>query len=103
MLLMACESMVTPAKNEYRFISPHVKDGRQRVSDEKYFGFTNGSGNEIVPLKYDAARDFSEGLAMVRVYKGDCELEQIACGHIDIMGKEVIAMHSNLAKALLQY
>jgi hypothetical protein len=92
MLLIACGGNEAPAKQEYRFVSPHVKDGRQRVSDDRHFGFTDGAGNEVVPLKYDAARDFSEGLAMVSVYKGDGELKQIACGYIDTTGKEVIAL-----------
>lgn len=33
--------------------------------EEGRYGFIDNKGNEIIPLKYDNARDFSEGLAAV--------------------------------------
>lgn len=55
-------------------------------SPQKY-GFINKKGEEILPPKYDEIDDFSEGLAMVRVYKrgksSNHAQEKYKCGYID--------------------
>ena len=48
------------------------------------FGFVNSKGKEIVPLKYDYADSFSEGLARVELNG--------KMGFIDTKGKEVISL-----------
>ena len=46
------------------------------------YGFIDKTGKEVIPLKYDNAFDFSEGLALVWLNE--------KCGYIDKTGKEVI-------------
>ena len=46
------------------------------------YGFIDKTGKEVIPIKYDDANSFSEGLAMVRLDK--------KYGFIDKTGKEVI-------------
>ncbi len=50
-------------------------EGRARIFQRSFgkghFGFIDRSGNEVVPCKYVAAHDFSEGLAVVAAYDAD--------------------------------
>ncbi len=51
------------------------EEGLARVAIRKdglwYFGFIDKEGNEVIPLIYADARDFSNGRAMVKVYADD--------------------------------
>lgn len=91
-LMYGCADQQLEKKSGYAFVSPHIKDGRQRVSNDRNFGFIDPKGVEVVPLKYDYANDFSEGLAMVSSYTGEGQLKTIACGFIDTLGREVIPL-----------
>jgi len=61
-------------------------EGLATVYDNGKFGYIDKSGNEVIPPKYDAASDFSEGLAAVRI--GDRNTGK--WGFIDKSGKEVL-------------
>ena len=54
-----------------------------RVNIRGKFGFISMSGDEITPVTYNHADDFSEGLAAVRLQNGKW-------GYIDATGKEGI-------------
>jgi hypothetical protein len=60
-------------------------------SSDKY-GFMDANGAEVVPLKYDYAHNFSEGLAAVKLNG--------KWGFIDKMGKEVIPLKYDNVSAL---
>lgn len=59
-------------------------DSFQIVWQSAYCGFANAQGQMITPFKYDDARDFSEGLARVKL-NGEY-------GFIDKQGREVIPL-----------
>lgn len=65
---------------------PAFSEGLAVVSMEgpsgRKFGFIDKNGNEVVPLKYDVAHSFKEGMAIVKLNE--------KWGFIDKNGKEVI-------------
>ena len=73
-------------------------DGLARVFKDKKYGFIDTTGREVVPCKYDDARDFREGMAYVELYSdrtinfntGWEMNEGRICGYIDKTGREVI-------------
>lgn len=50
---------------KYDFIYPFISENTMYVSNNDKFGFIDIDGNEIIPLIYDGAKNFSEGLAAV--------------------------------------
>jgi uncharacterized caspase-like protein len=57
------------------------------------YGYINRNGEEVIPLKYDDASDFSEGLARIAITnysKPSGEFVPLEYGFIDKTGKEVI-------------
>ena len=86
--------------------SPEEKAARKElvlVSLNDKYGFADENGNIVIPLKYDNAEDFSEGLAKVRLND--------KYGFIDKSGNEVIPLKydyacefsEGLAKVYLNY
>ena len=72
--------------------SPEEKVARKElclVSLNDKYGFADGNGNIVIPLKYDDAKDFSEGLASVKLNG--------KWGYIDKSGNEVIPLKYNEA------
>ena len=57
------------------------------------YGFVDKSGKEIIPVKYDSAWSFSEGLARVGLDK---------CGFIDKMGVEIIPFKYDVAESFIE-
>ncbi|UCS92171.1 WG repeat-containing protein [Echinicola marina] len=98
------ETLAQRKSGEYDFIGNFSKEGLARVLITAYdnqtnmnfskFGFVDKTGKEIIPLKYDGAEDFSEGLALVYIGYG---LDNIKIGFIDKSGKEVIPLQYNWA------
>jgi hypothetical protein len=82
----------------YRFPRVNFSEGLARVSKgdlfagEAKWGFIDKSGNETVPLTYDMVRDFSDGLAGVRIGK----FPQSKEGFIDKYGNVVIPLQYDL-------
>ena len=50
---------------KYDFIYPSISENSTYVTNAHKAGFIDFDGNEIIPLVYDAAKNFSEGLAAV--------------------------------------
>src|SRR5690606_21793504 len=92
--LVAIVIPTTSANREYaiRIVDelyvPHHTGVRYRPNSpvkkiNRKYGFIDKNGQEIVPLKYDEAMSFSEGMAKVRV--------QDKWGFVDQTGREVIS------------
>ncbi|MGV3603021.1 MAG: WG repeat-containing protein [Dyadobacter fermentans] len=67
-------------------------EGLVKISENDYnepFGFMNKKGEVVVPLKYQGASDFSEGLALVALND--------KWGYINPEGKEVIPLQYSRA------
>jgi len=96
--------------------NPRFSEGLARVcvSDENRsksanywgkYGFIDQTGKEVIPIQYDTAGDFSEGLAMVGVKNGRGTSTYIGfeydfdCGFIDKTGKEVIPLQYSSAES----
>ena len=58
------------------------------------WGFVDKTGREVVPLKYDFAQTFKEGLAVV--------IQNEKCGFIDKTGKEVIPLKYDGARGFIE-
>lgn len=72
---------------EYDWIDDYSED-MAIVSKNGKKGYINKSGSEIIPLKYDLAYPFKEGLAQVSVHSG----YTYNCGYINKAGNEVIPL-----------
>ncbi len=73
--------------------SPEEKAARKElvlVSLNGKYGFADENGNIVIPLKYDYAKDFSEGLALVKLNG--------KWGYIDKNGNEVTSLKYDYAK-----
>lgn len=56
------------------------------------FGFIDVNGRAVIPIEYNYAEDFSEGLAVVRHRTGKW-------GYIDTTGREAIPTQFNFAES----
>lgn len=72
-------------------------EGRARIFQRSFgkghFGFIDRSGNEVIPCKYVAAHDFSEGLAVVAAHDADHS------EYIDYSGRNVFGRTFPQAKS----
>lgn len=68
----------------------NFNNGLAKVMKYSVWGFINKLGIEVIPLKYTSVlRDFMEGLAYVREYKGtDNNAKENRYAYIDILGNE---------------
>lgn len=64
----------------------------KRAQSKGKWGFVTQAGKSVIPLKYDDAKDFSNGLAPVKLYN--------KWGFIDNTGKEVIPIKYNVVELL---
>lgn len=85
-------------KNTYEYVGNFSED-MALVKLERFYGFIDKTGKEVIPLRYESASDFSEGLA--RVFTGDFIFDEDGngsyigegkWGYIDKTGKEVIPL-----------
>lgn len=83
------ETVVPIASSGKYWMTGPEKNMRKRVAIGDKYGFINLSGEEVIPVIYEKAEDFSEGLAAVRL-KGKW-------GYIDNDGKTVIPFQYNSA------
>lgn len=65
-------------KKSYNFISSY-QEGRAVVSDKDRegdfrYGYLDRNGNEIIPLQYETASDFQDGVAIVKMRDGNFAL-----------------------------
>jgi hypothetical protein len=65
----------------------------QRAAVKGHFGFIDHTGKEVIPCKYVAAHDFSEGFAVVAVHDGDHS------EYIDYSGRNVFGKTFPRAKS----
>ncbi len=65
----------------------NYSDGAARVYLNGKYGYIDNTGNEVIPLIYDGAGDFSEGMAPVRIR----DKNKGKYGYIDKTGKTVIS------------
>jgi len=67
-----------------------MRSGRQIKPDDKY-GFIDTTGKEVIPLKFDEAMSFQDGMAAVYQYQGRAGgYTYSKLGYIDKTGKQVI-------------
>lgn len=71
-----------PARKAYDLVWPPI-DGLTKVRKNGRYGFIDADRREVIPLIYEAAWSFSEGLARVRKNHGKY-------GFIDKTGKEIV-------------
>lgn len=65
------------------------------------YGFLNAKGEVVVPARYESARPFSQGLAVVGNRDSEDGESRYRFGYIDLRGKEVIARTYALANSFL--
>ncbi|HHX92242.1 MAG TPA: WG repeat-containing protein [Clostridiales bacterium] len=67
-----------------------MRSGKQIKPDDKY-GFIDTTGKEVIPLKFDEAMSFQDGMAAVYQYQGRADgYTYNKIGYIDKTGKQVI-------------
>ena len=74
------EVIITDALSEavHRYSNiGNFHEGMAAVCRNEMWGYINSDGEEVIPCKYAAAFDFSEGLACVFVSENDCQIEFI--------------------------
>lgn len=58
---------IEPVRNQTHWEEGALSEGRQRICDEHIdYGFQDENGEVVIPIQYDHALDFSEGLAAVQ-------------------------------------
>jgi hypothetical protein len=79
---ISCKKYCVPTDNHSYLFGTGFREGLAAVSikidGNRKYGFIDKSGNEIIPLKYDAVRDFSCGIAIVGI--ADYNLETDSYG-----------------------
>ena len=70
---------------EYEYVGDVSSEGMRRVVIDGKVGYVDEKGREMIPVKYEEAWGFSEGLAIA-------SLDGKKWWHIDKTGKEVIPM-----------
>ena len=65
-----------------------IRVWRGTIGVRATYGYIDREGKEVIPLIYDGAFNFSEGLARVAIEDSGKE----KCGYIDTTGKEVIPL-----------
>ena len=97
---------VAELQKKYEFAGLEFSEGLLAVCNNDKWGFVNEYDEIIIPLKYDFARNFSEGLALVskgewvqeKEYGATVEvLKNSKSGFIDKTGKEVIPLQFDIA------
>lgn len=83
------EYLLSKKNNLYDVMTTFNKEGLTKVTKNDKYGFINESGEVIVPLEYDYAGDFSDGMAEVcrKGKYGDCH-----SGYIDKTGKVIVPL-----------
>lgn len=100
---LAASTSVTTIQTEYRGIfapdnghgwsGAEFSEGLAAVRKDRKYGYIDSVGKTVIPLKYDYALSFSEGLAAI----GEFGNNWMKCGYIDCTGKVVIPLKYNVA------
>jgi len=96
--LNGSEIFINKEEQEFEFIST-LSDGLRSVRSNRKFGFADTTGNVVIPVQYDAAGKFSEGLApvLMTVVNPPLVAPITSYGYIDKTGKEVIPFQYDAA------